>query len=244
VCISFVDFDAGTGCKGGTEKVCWDKSIGDKGGWTASFVCPDETVDITVEIVENGTTGDCELKLTTNIGAGNDDNIDLTCPDFSVEWLIENGSADTIASVSISCNNCGDCGGIVVCESCPDDLIPRILTLTIEAARVPVSGCDNLVGLQFQLVNPSFQIDFSCWEGVTQTVDGCDIELSLDCLGVPAPTNNFELCLDGLKCVCGVSQPATVISCNPFEVLFLDVAGSVGACCSPGPTTVNIRVTE
>ncbi len=214
------DGDGNNFCFTELATICWD-DVYER--WKGTLTCEigSGTIDIEITLEDDG-YGNCVFRLKEG---GIDRGIATViggCPNVSLQWnYLENGQSVEVNAFSLIC---GDCEGDIFCDACQDVHIPRVLNGVLEGNCTEL-GCSP-AGKEFIFVN-SGGINNFCWEGFDQS---CSISLQCRDAG-----NAFDLCLPSdLDCSPCVGLEGTIISCDPFEVLYV---GFTGPYC-------NLRVTE
>lgn len=205
-------------CFSELKTICWNEV---DHNWKGDLICDVGSGVITVEIIlEDDGYGQCVFRL---IEGGDDRGIAEVveaCPDVSLRWQYE-VDGQTV-EVNAFAQICGECAGDIFCDACPDINIPRVLHGILEGT------CTELgfpTGKEYIFVNEGGINNF-CWETNEQDAQ------SLQCSDAG---DDFMLCIGDPACApCGSPLFGTIISCDPFEVLF---SGFTGPYC-------NLRVTE
>ena len=124
----------------------------------------------------------------------------------------------------------GCCGILIPTECCPEDLVPAVLTATIQSP-----GCPCFDGLQAQGVYDSetedwwFTWDHACDQG---TPANPALRLALTCYSLP-PNKAWRLNAYGLCSSSGGDKIASSVSCSPFLLVFDEFPFGNVDCCHP-----------
>lgn len=156
---------------------CWDEYNYE---WTADV----GSRTLHFRLLCNETTGETEMVLTDQDGAtlGVDSNsgggpVPANCPDISATWAITE-YGDAITTVSIVCDNCGDCTNLIQTPCC-EVPVPLVLYATVSGVhscwQYVMDPDPTLTALPVTVIpltfHPAVGAGMPYWEG-TRTITG------------------------------------------------------------------------
>lgn len=210
LCLTYADSD---GCDE-TIKVTGE------GTWPFEIDCGGSTVSGTIRLLADA-YAICGLSLeSTDLGDG--DHIPQEdCPELYASWSIDLGSGKT-ATLSVMCGDCGPCDGVVA--GC------------CTAAELGALGCPDPVTASFCGCSGTLpKLGGGCvnWSGAV-VCDSETFNLTVECRDPNGSNPRYVLTM-GCSAMGAdtVEVQASVVSCDPFMLIFLVDGLTCGLSCDP-----------
>lgn len=200
-----------------SEVVCLDGTTSwlTTGGVEISMVANEETGCCELELTDVGNTGMDPYSASGNVRVGGVDN---QCPNPTADWsgFTPDGKARFIQFQCASCN--GECPEQ---QGCCDELVPHILTATIDADDCTCACGDTSIKLVWD-------DDFNAWIGEQpEWFCGHEISMTLSCVG---DGETWRLAMSAGPCIFPANVEA-VGECSPLSVEFsITSSGGLGCC--------------